>query len=1461
MSNFNYLRITNLNYNNNSSKIDNELFYLNGENTMLNLKNGGGKSVLVQMMIAPFVRNRYRDLNDRTFDSYFTGKMPTYIMIEWNLDDGAGYLLTGMMVRKKETVSDENSKETLDIINFIHEYKSRNDFDIKSIPIIEENDRQRKIKSFANSKKLFEEIKKGQKYDFNYYDMNNSATSRAYFNKLKEYGIDNKEWENIIKKVNLTESGLSQLFKEAKNTEGLIKKWFLPTIEEKLSRNEDRMKNFNDIVEKYIYQYKSNKSDIDRKNKIDIFNKKAEVLQELTNEFKESRDKLKFHENKIANYSKTLNNLSEENEKNIIVINEKMKENEDNIKEVRYEEESMKIYEILDEIDDINEKMEKELISTKELNNNLIDVKRQQNILNCANVYERYKDYSKELQKIEIKLKALRDKQKDKAPVINDLGYSIKVYLESKETALAKDISLNEDKLNSQMLYKEELKKSIEEAQKILNDIAREEGKLHTKVMIFDEYENSFNKNYNENLLRNIEGYFNDESLLGLSKKILLQKDEYEKEKVNIQNNIIEKKKLLNSKNSKKESLSKSLSRLQVEIDNLKLEIDRYNEDIKLRKDIIKYVNFEESKIFDNDDIINEFTKKVEFLNADLQNLYKEKDVIKKEINKLKTGKILELPKEFIEKLRNREIDIIYGMEYLKKNGYPLEDNIKLVEKNPFIPYSIIMDNKEISILEKEYMDIFTSVPIPIISRESLDELIIDKSGNIVKFDNVRFYISFNNKLLNEEELAKLIDLKEEDIIKIEKQIDNKNESIVFYNDKKGFIKSSTLTKDIYNNALNSNKEKELEYKRVNEELILINNEIGELTDNINDDEDKFYELKDKIKENSNKQKDYEELTIKYEKYKKDKEEYDIQLEKKKLYTQNLATDKKELLESEKSIEGLKELLGNLNTSMSDNKNKLSGFNSFDNGNIIKKDLEDLLSEYEVITKEISENLAQLEENHKREKSNYDKAETELNDKMSLYKLDEKEFRNVIYDARKEGSLITSIKKLEREISDSRDIISKLDKEKAIKESDIEHIKAAMKAIVNKDTPKERNLLFNKNFKEELAKLNINKKELEKDKIELEKEITIIDANIVALKEFDFTIEEEIDVEINLNELGDITGKLKRDFRNINKDIDEKQKKVYDFIINISNEEIFNKDPLFTDAIDSLIKVCDNADSLLKQLNIVTDSYMKLVEKLLHDIEIINKEENNILENLYEYISLVNENINEIDDNSSITIGGKSVKMLKISVVNMEEDKELYMIRLKEYIGNIRDYCVNLLEKNENISEYVQKNLTLVKLYDEMISIASINIKLYKIEENRQKQISWDEVAKNSGGEGFLSAFVILSSLLSYMRREDKDIFSRKESSKVLIMDNPFAQTNAEHLLKPLIDISKKSKTQLICLTGLGGESIINRFDNIYVLNLVNSKLKNGLRIMKSEHFVGEEEKEVIIPSRVKVEDIQMKLF
>lgn len=262
------------------------------------------------------------------------------------------------------------------------------------------------------------------------------------------------------------------------------------------------------------------------------------------------------------------------------------------------------------------------------------------------------------------------------------------------------------------------------------------------------------------------------------------------------------------------------------------------------------------------------------------------------------------------------------------------------------------------------------------------------------------------------------------------------------------------------------------------------------------------------------------------------------------------------------------------------------------------------------------------------------------------------------------------------------------------------------------------------------------------------------------------------------------------------------------------------------------------------------------MDKLEIDIAYIGKERDKLIELLLDYIQEVHTDLGKIDKNSTIHIRGKSVKMLKLLLPSWEDNEGTYLIRMRDYIEELTRQAVVAIDNNENIMELIGKRITTKNLYNEVVGIASIGIRLYKIEKEKEYPITWAEVSKNSGGEGFLSAFVILSSLLYYMRRDETDLFAEKEEGKVLVMDNPFAQTNAAHLLKPLMDMAKKTNTQLICLSGLGGESIYNRFDNIYVLNLISSSLRRGMEYMKSERIKGsEKETEEMILARVKIED------
>jgi len=117
---------------------------------------------------------------------------------------------------------------------------------------------------------------------------------------------------------------------------------------------------------------------------------------------------------------------------------------------------------------------------------------------------------------------------------------------------------------------------------------------------------------------------------------------------------------------------------------------------------------------------------------------------------------------------------------------------------------------------------------------------------------------------------------------------------------------------------------------------------------------------------------------------------------------------------------------------------------------------------------------------------------------------------------------------------------------------------------------------------------------------------------------------------------------------------------------------------------------------------------------------------------------------------------------------------------------------------------------------------------------------------ENSGGERFVSFFAVMIALMSYARNSKRNTedYSRKNTdTKVLLMDNPFGPISSEHLLKPLFDIAKKYNTQLICLTDLKQNSIMNQFRVIFMMKIVpNTTVTMEYLKVEESTYTGEED-------------------
>lgn len=1487
MSKINAVRFINLNYNNNAMKINDECMQFSGKSTLLSLRNGGGKTVLVQMMTAPFVHRGKQKTKDRPFESYFTTAKPSFILVEWLLDGGAGYVLTGLMVRKNQEISEEKT-DALEMMAIISEYKEPCMQDIHHLPVVEQNEKTMKLKSYNSCRKLFEDYKKDKKLSFFCYDMSSPAQSRQYFYKLMEYQINYKEWETIIRKVNVKESGLSELFSDCRTEKELVEKWFLEAVESKLNKEENKVKNFQEILEKYAGKYKNIKEQLKRRDAIQKFKEAAEEIQINAEDFLVKEGEKIEQEKVIAAFIARLNVLYEEAEIERERQEEGRKKLQEELEFLKYEQLSCEFHEKNRE--KRNHASNREMIDLEKesLLRKQEKIQKKVHVFLCAKQQEMVNEDKQEWEIRKEKAAISRTKEENLEPERNRIGGQLSGYYEYR-------LSDNKEKQEAIKKQKLQIRKDISQQKDILNEyrektkkITESKGSFRSLVRGYDNIEIKYNSNYKENLSRNILGVY-EAGMLDIKQEM------YDKEqKKSIQENKEQKEKSENTTEeihrTERAIEEKREKYFQKDSDIKQAEKEKkgYEQELEERKDILKYLELPEEKLFAREEILHKAKIKMQELSSRRRTLEKKEDALQKEYKLLVSGRVMELPDNLKEEFEKLDVPVVYGMEWLKKNGFTEKKNKEIVSQNPFLPYALILTRQELKKLSERNGETYTSFPIPIIERENLESIKLDRTQSFVKMQDIHFYILFNENLLDEEKMEIMIEQKQKDIADIRETMQICKNEYEDYFHRFDVIKRQAVTKENWDKIQKKLQKLEKEKEDIFQNIQQARDTKQSLKKNFEILQKTLRELEKKIESQAARQRAFKELRTAYAEYEENnKKLQEYEREEERLENRQHLTEEKisQLEENYRELSGQENSLFREEESIQNscqkfaaykeiNRNvkagKLLGVDSTlrtDNNSgvkIIPSEAEVLKLEarYEAVTADISQELKELELEEEKALTRYHKSFGELRELCQKYNLKNSEWQNIIYDKREQLYQEAELEDYDKKIERKANLLNEEDKKIGILNSQLEGILKQIVSECGKGNPLEEEKISQKDLESAKNQTKYQLSELERKIAFSEKAIQKYRENLTALSEYNnFSADEEIHFEqdfkkMSEKELRDFKGMLIRDYNDIIRCVQKCRETLAQTLNKIARQEAF-QDASYKTPLENMLKVCDNAAKVLRQLNITLESYDSLMKQLEVDISLVETEKKNVTELLEDYVQNIHKNLEKIGRNSTIKIREKSIKMLKVILPVWEDNEKLYSLRLSDLVDEITEEGIRLFENNENAQEYIGRKVTSKNLYDTVVGTGNVQIQLYKIEEQREQQISWNQVAKNSGGEGFLSAFVILSSLLDYMRKDDSDIFMDKNEGKVLLMDNPFAQTNAEHLLKPLMNLADKTNTQLICLTGLGGESIYNRFDNIYVLNLIEAHLRNGIQYLRPEHKKGEEVKvETILPTHIEVEEM-----
>ncbi|MGI6554145.1 MAG: hypothetical protein ACOX2P_01815 [Bacillota bacterium] len=226
MPQINRIRITNIKYDNEKKYLPDITFEARGHDTLLILANGGGKSLLVQLIlqvVLPNTRMEKRKVEDLLISGNYTG----HVAVEWILETSGEhreFLCTGFCFSKGQS-----SDRSLRYYNYLFDYDEDSDLTIESLPLVysDGNGDPRPIQ--------FQALKDWLR------DRGIQPVDRVetYQDRLKIYHILPEEWKNI-RDTNGAEGGVDKFFEKSKTTVQLMDNLLIPSVEEMIYRNEDK---------------------------------------------------------------------------------------------------------------------------------------------------------------------------------------------------------------------------------------------------------------------------------------------------------------------------------------------------------------------------------------------------------------------------------------------------------------------------------------------------------------------------------------------------------------------------------------------------------------------------------------------------------------------------------------------------------------------------------------------------------------------------------------------------------------------------------------------------------------------------------------------------------------------------------------------------------------------------------------------------------------------------------------------------------------------------------------------------------------------------------------------------------------------------------------------------------------------------------------------------------------------
>lgn len=1406
------IRIVNFRFNDGAKLIPDEIFCTeNAEgkpiDTLLNLDNGGGKSVIVQLLLQPVCPKA--KVQNRNISDYFQkGTDHAFVLIEWALDGSTNSLLTGIALAASTTADDENESKAVRYYTFMHDYTRAGDkLELINLPLTEHTGSHIRPMSFDDLRKYLQNRK------VEYYP---SDAQRRYQKRLEEFGILHTEWENILVRINAVEGGITKFFEEYRTADRLLDKFIIPGV---MSNDTESAEALEEMFVHYADSYAGQEDNLRLQSQIKAFTEKLQGILPFIRNMWDAEDARLQAIRLLADHLYTLDHRIKLESEKQAQIEQTIANLKEELHHIKVEKASEAFYLAEECFDKAYEKLEKCRLQKEDAENQRDKIAHMVKVLNAAKEYAELLELQNNEKALTSQIRELEQGTQDSR--ILSLKYSLSLLaaelIQQTESNLHQEEFARKDQSDALYKVKEKigqlttqrnenntsLNQTIGSQKIMLEQINRglSELALHITVML----DGSYSKNDIESIRS------------GYDKKIKNANNEIER----CQNEAEQLGQEIDAQDAERTELTQTQANCNASLQRHENAMKQYRDAYYSVLPVLEHLSIPESRLF-TDEPITSLDNILAKLREQLRQTEHSAELFAEQVRCIEAGQ-LHLSKTAVDFLHISGVSFQTGERYLNAQSPIIREDILAV--NPLVAYAVIVDSEKEQIkLLSQTTDLWLSAVVPVYTRSELADMADGKWS-----EHNRFLSAFDKEYFSDASAYK--DLIQQRLEVAKNEMEQLLHQISEWESERSILSAFTYSSDYEQHIQDQIISCQSELRTVQDKLSTLDKRKANIKKRTEELRGLINAEQETLRQTENQQKEFERICGTISQY----EELSRQITDMESACKRLAAQ----IESEQREEGgiteiiqeCDDKIKHFNEKLTEYQNLIAELIDTPEAEVLSEDYSAMLAEYHMYQDNYSSSLQELHgELQKVQKSIGTKEKG-----IQRFHIKPTEYESTIYSDDAYHRAEEQSTQAQMECDQASEQYSAAVKCHAKAESAFDQAKAMLSELHTELLPRSE---VGSDFERRIAECMSALGDSEKVEHECADKLTDLNADRKYTSKYAerFTV-EYADYTPKLSDGMQDTSKLRDTIENCIEKLKQAEIKTKKYH-NRELESFRNTHALFAGTLDGILSVIDNHD-------IAGDKYYTLYERtegdikryqdriaqlavLLKDVEDSRKQ---LVTNCLQRVGRLYENLTILSKKSTIQIGNAKKQMIRIDLPVIEPVSEQPAERINQYITEqVKKY----LSEQDASAKSHHEHLAIRRLLNCYIGKEIIPIIVFKIDKNVQnsRYRSWQDALKaNSGGEQFVVLFSLIVSVMNYTRSLTSSLST---TSGVLILDNPFGPISSPHLLEPMFRIARHFHIQLICLTHLGTAAVTSFFDMVYQLRFKSLPLSN-MEILEAE--------------------------